>query len=86
MPRTPRAVPSDGPRRKAYNGAGYGAGQRTRTIHTTTCRLNQRALTWGRLMLALVLLVEASGCSKDALRQHGIEVEEGRVKKRVFEF
>jgi len=37
-------------------------------------------------MLALVLLVEASGCSKDALRQHGIEVEEGRVKKRVFEF
>ena len=41
---------------------------------------------WVGLTWSLLLLMRAIGCSKEALKQHGIEVEDGKVKKRLIEF
>jgi hypothetical protein len=66
-----------------------GTAQPASTRHAIPRGLKPRTLTWGCGMLALVLLLllgEAADCSKETLRRHGIDVEEGRIKKRVFEF
>jgi hypothetical protein len=43
-------------------------------------------MRWLRLVLGGLLLVGAAGCSKEALKKHGIEVEEGKIKKRLLTF
>jgi uncharacterized lipoprotein YehR (DUF1307 family) len=41
---------------------------------------------WVRVALSLLLVLGVTGCSKEAMKRHGIEVEGGKIKKRVFEF
>jgi len=38
------------------------------------------------IVLGLVLIAETAGCSVESLKRHGIEVEGGKVKKRLLEF
>ena len=48
-------------------------------------QLGRHGAAWGAVLLGVALAAGASGCSREELNQHGIEVKDGKVK-RVFKF